>query len=106
MVNLLDNSDSCWGCGVMGKGIIKMSQSLWHKILYVAVHLGFLDLSFTFQPFDSPALWIEGTVDCLEYLGFGEEFKNKVLCFYFDDCFSQSGATNDPHWLVNCIQFS
>ena len=144
---------------------------MWHKILYVAVHLGFLDLSFTFRPFDShyevhrryvlsqsgesfistphsvvsvspysniaeiilgvthskpmkkpvhnrgaqlkpritaalDSLWIEGTVDCLKYLGFGEEFKNKDICFYFDDCFSQSGATNDPHWLVNCIQFS
>ena len=52
------------------------------------------------------SLWIEGTVDCLKYLGFGEEFKIKDLCFYFDDCFSQSGATKDPHWLVNCIQFS
>ena len=52
------------------------------------------------------SLWIEGTVDCLQYLRFGEEFKNKDICFYFDDCFSQSGATNDPHWLVNCIQFS
>ena len=49
------------------------------------------------------SLWIEGTVDCLKYLGFGEEFKNKD---HFDDCFSLSGATNDPHWLVNCIQFS
>ena len=170
MVDLLDNNDSCWGCGIMVKGL-KMSQCMWHKILYVAVHLGFLDLCFKFRPFDnhyevhrryvlsklgesfistphsvvlvSPysniaeiilgvthskpmqkpihkygvqlkpcitaaleSLWIEETVDCLKYLGFGEEFKNKDLCFYFDDCFSQSGATNDPHWLVNCIQFS
>ena len=52
------------------------------------------------------SLWIEGTVDCLKYLGFGEEFKNKDICFYFDDCLSQSGSTNDPHWLVNCIQLS
>ena len=52
------------------------------------------------------SLWKEGTVDCLKYLGFGEEFKNKYLCFHFDDCFSQSGTTNNPHWLVNCIQFS
>ena len=42
------------------------------------------------------SLCIEGTVDCLKYLGFGEEFmiKNKDICFYFNDCFSQSGATN------------
>ena len=33
-------------------------------------------------------------------------FKNKDICFYFDDCFSQSGSTNDLHWLVNCIQLS
>ena len=45
---LLDNNDSCWGYGVMVKGL-RMSQSMWHKILYVAVHLriGF------FRPTDS-----------------------------------------------------
>jgi len=52
MVDLLDNDDSCWGCGVMVKGL-RMSQSVWHKILYVAVHLGFVYLSFTVQPIDS-----------------------------------------------------
>ena len=52
MVDLLDNNDLCWGCGVMVKGL-KMSQSMWRKILYVAVHLELLDLSFTFRPFDS-----------------------------------------------------
>ena len=52
MVDLLDNNESCWGCGVMVKRL-KMLQSMWHKILYVAVHLGFLNLSFTFRPFDS-----------------------------------------------------
>ena len=40
MVDLLDNNDSCWGCGVMVKGL-KMLQSMWHKILYVAFHLSF-----------------------------------------------------------------
>ena len=30
-----------------------MSQLQWHKIIYVAVHLGFLDLLFNFRPFDS-----------------------------------------------------
>ena len=52
MVDLLDNNESCWGYGVIIKGL-KMSQSMWHKILYVAVHLEVLDLSFTFRPFDS-----------------------------------------------------
>ena len=52
------------------------------------------------------SLWMNGTVDSLKYLGFREEFKGKDVCFYFDDCFSLSGATNDPHWLVNCMQFS
>ena len=150
---------------------LKMSQSVWHKILYVAVHLGFVNLSFKFRPFDShyevhcryvlsksgesfiplphsapsvspysnipeiilgvthsnpmkkpvhnrgtqlkpriaaalDSMWIQGTVKHLKYLGFGEEFKNRDICFYFDDCYSPSGATNDPHWLLNCIQFS
>ena len=169
MIDLLDNNDSCWGCGAMAKGL-KMSQSMLYKIPYVAVHLGFLDLSFTFRPFDShyrvhqryvlssgesfistphsvvsvspnfniteiilgvthskpmkkaiqnrgvqlkphitvalDSSWINGTMDSLKYSGFGEEFKGKDVCFYFDDCFSLSSATNDPHWLANCIQFS
>ena len=37
MVDLLDSNNSCWGCGIMVKGL-KMSQSMWHEILYVAVH--------------------------------------------------------------------
>jgi len=167
MVDLLDSNDPCWGCGVMVKGL-KMSQSVWHKILYVAVHLGFINLSFTFRPFDShyevhrryvlsksgesfislpqsvasvspysnipeivlgithsqpmkklvhnrgtqlkprivaalDSQWIEGTVEHLMYLGFGDQYNNKDVCFYFDDCYSQSGATSDPHWLVSCI---
>ena len=84
MVDLLDNNESCWGYGVIIKGL-KMSQSMLHKILYVAVHLEVLDLSFTFRPFDSnyevhqkyvlsksgesftalESVWIEGTVHCL-----------------------------------------
>ena len=30
-----------------------MSQPAWHKVLYGAVHLCFLDLLFIFRPFDS-----------------------------------------------------
>jgi len=52
------------------------------------------------------SLWIQGTVEYLKYLGFGEQCKNKAICIYFNNCSSESGATNDSHWLVNCIQFS
>jgi len=30
-----------------------MSKAAWHKILYVAVHLGYLDISFRFRLFDN-----------------------------------------------------
>ena len=30
-----------------------MSKAAWHKILYVTVHLGYLDISFRFRPFDN-----------------------------------------------------
>ena len=37
-----------------GKGIKDVIvYSMWYKILYVAVYLDLLDLSFTFRPFDS-----------------------------------------------------
>ena len=32
---------------------IVMSQVTWHKIIYVAVHTGYLDMTFFFRPFDS-----------------------------------------------------
>lgn len=49
---IFDEDNSCWGCGAIVDDI-RMSQPAWHKILYVAVHLSFLDLSFIFRPFDS-----------------------------------------------------
>ena len=49
---IFDSDEACWGCGVNVEGI-KMSQPSWHKILYVAVHLNFVDLDFTFRPFES-----------------------------------------------------
>ena len=41
-----------WGCGTNVNGIV-MSKAAWHKIIYVAVHLGYLDLSFKFRPFEN-----------------------------------------------------
>ena len=49
--------------------------------------------------------WIDGTVEKLKYLGFGDDGGTDV-CMHFSDCFSLSAATRDPHYLLNCIQFS
>ena len=49
---ILSDKESCWGCGTSILGN-RMLQLRWHKIIYVAVHLGFLDLLFNFRPFDS-----------------------------------------------------
>ena len=49
---LFDSEESCWWCGVSGNGI-KMSKSVCHKILYVAVNLNLVDLDFTFRPFEN-----------------------------------------------------
>ena len=51
-MNNFDSSDSLWGCGKLVNGTM-ISCSSWHKVLYVAVHIGFLDLRFYFRPFDS-----------------------------------------------------
>jgi len=47
-----DDDESCWGCGKSINSIV-MSQLTWHKIIYVAVHVGYLDMRFFFRPFDS-----------------------------------------------------
>ena len=49
---IFDSNEACWGCGVNVEEI-KMSQPSWHKILYATVHLNFVDLDFTFRPFES-----------------------------------------------------
>ena len=41
-----------WGCGTNVNGIV-MSKAVWHKIIYVAVHLGYLQISFKFRPFEN-----------------------------------------------------
>jgi len=42
---MLDDDESCWGCGKSIDSIV-MSQLTWHKIIYVAVHVGYLDVRF------------------------------------------------------------
>ena len=49
---MFDEEGSSWGRGVTVCGT-KMSQPVWHKILYVAVHLSLIDLDFNFRPFES-----------------------------------------------------
>ena len=41
-----------WGCGMVVKDI-SMSSLSWCKVLYVAVRLYLLDLSFTFRAFEN-----------------------------------------------------
>ena len=33
-------------------GDVRMSFSAWHKVLYVAVHIGYVDMYFDFRSFD------------------------------------------------------
>lgn len=49
---ILSDKESCWGRGMLIQGN-RMSKPQWHKVLYVAVHLDYLDLLFNFRPFDS-----------------------------------------------------
>ena len=43
----VDNDIIPWGCGMVIRDV-PMSNYSWYKVLYVAVHLCLLDLSFTF----------------------------------------------------------
>ena len=52
LVDILDSEVTCRGSGVSVNGTV-MSQSAWHKILYVAVHLSLVDLNFAFRPFEN-----------------------------------------------------
>ena len=52
LTDIFDSEDTCWGSGISINGTA-MSQSAWHKVLYVAVHLGLIDLNFTFRPFEN-----------------------------------------------------
>jgi len=48
----VDDDTIPWGCGMVIKDV-PMSSLSWCKVLYVAVHLYLLDLSFTFRPFEN-----------------------------------------------------
>ena len=39
-----DDDGLRWGCG--------RTVSAWHKVLYVALHIGYVDMYFDFRPFD------------------------------------------------------
>ena len=46
--------------------------------------------------------WTRGTIGKFKYL----RYAHGSICLYFDNCFTLSDATKDPHYLLNCIQFS
>jgi len=45
------SDDSIWASGKVVNDV-PMSYVSWHNTLFVAVHIGFLDLQFHFRPFD------------------------------------------------------
>ena len=50
--DLIEADDSCWGSGLYVNEL-KVSKQAWHKVIYVSVYMGFLDMMFDFRPFDS-----------------------------------------------------
>ena len=54
-LEFIDEESIPWGCGTVIKGV-NMSNNAWCKLIYVGVHLGLLDLSFIFCPFEN---WYE-----------------------------------------------
>lgn len=48
----IDAESIPWGCGTVIKGV-NMSNNAWCKLIYVGVHLGLLNLSFMFRPFEN-----------------------------------------------------
>ena len=52
LTDIFDSEDTCWGSGVSVNSTA-MSQSTWHKILYVGVHRILIDLNFAFRPFEN-----------------------------------------------------
>ena len=49
LADILDSEDTCWGSGVSVNGTA-MSQSAWHKVLYVGVHRNLVDLNLHSDP--------------------------------------------------------
>ena len=61
--------DSCWGSGLYVYDL-EVSKQTWHKLIYVSVHIGLLDMIFDFRPYDS-----HHEVHCRYFLSsFGEEY--------------------------------
>jgi len=57
---MFDEEGSCWGHGVTVCGA-KISQPVWHNILYVAVHLSLIDLDFNLSHLKAIMKCIEDT---------------------------------------------
>ena len=55
------HENTMWGCGTNVNGIV-MSKAAWHRIIYVAVHSGYLDLSFKFRPFQKTIMRCIGDI--------------------------------------------
>ena len=51
-LEFVDDESIPWGCDTVIKGV-NMSNNAWCKLIYVGVHLGLLDLSFIFCPFEN-----------------------------------------------------
>ena len=50
--DLIEADDSCWGSGLYVNELM-VSKQAWHKVIYVSVHMGFLDMTFDFRSYDS-----------------------------------------------------
>ena len=51
--DLLDSdNDTCWGSGLYINDA-RMSKPSWHKVIYVAVHLGYVNVTFDFCPYEN-----------------------------------------------------
>ena len=51
--DLLDSDDdTCWGSGLFINDV-RVSKSSWHKVIYVAVYLGYANIAFDFRPYEN-----------------------------------------------------
>ena len=53
LCDLLDSdNDTCWGSGLYVNDA-RVSKSSWHKVIYVAVYLGYINVTFDFRPYEN-----------------------------------------------------
>ena len=45
--DVIEADDSCCGSGLYVNDL-RVSKQTWHKVIYVAVHIGFLNVTFDF----------------------------------------------------------